>query len=70
MSKKLFKIISEVMNVPLSEINDNSGAETLQEWDSFKMYVLINEIEKEFNIKLSDLNKINTFWFRNYFREN
>ena len=53
MSKKLFKIISEVMNVPLSEINDNSGAETLQEWDSFKMYVLINEIEKEFNIKFS-----------------
>ena len=53
MPKKLFKIISEVMNVPLSQINDNSGAETLQEWDSFKMYVLINEVEEEFNIKFS-----------------
>ena len=41
------------MNVPLSQINDNSGAETLQEWDSFKMYVLINEVEEEFNIKFS-----------------
>ena len=53
MQKKLFKIISEVMNVPLSQINDNSSAKTLQEWDSFKMYVLINEVEKEFNIKFS-----------------
>ena len=53
MSKKLFKIISEVMNTPISQINENSSAETLQEWDSFKMYVLINEIEKEFNIKFS-----------------
>lgn len=41
------------MNTPISQINENSSAETLQEWDSFKMYVLINEIEKEFNIKFS-----------------
>ena len=66
MPKKLFKIISEVMNVPLSQINDNSGAETLQEWDSFKMYVLINEVEKEFNIKFSleetlEINNVSDF---------
>jgi acyl carrier protein len=24
---------------------------TIEEWDSFNMYVLLNEIEKEFNIK-------------------
>ena len=27
-------------------------------------------LDKEFNIKLNDLNKLNSFWFRNYFREN
>ena len=27
------------------------------------------DIDKEFNIKLNDLNKLNSFWFRNYFRE-
>ena len=41
------------MNVPILEINDDSGSESIQEWDSFNMYVLLNEIEKEFNIKFS-----------------
>ena len=27
-------------------------------------------LDKEFNIKLNDLNKLNSFWFRNYFKEN
>ena len=53
MPKKLFEIVSRVMNVPISQINDNSGSESIQEWDSFNMYVLLNEIEKEFNIKFS-----------------
>jgi len=53
MSKKLFEIISDVMNIPISQINEASGAETIQEWDSFNMFVLLNEIEKEFNIKFS-----------------
>ena len=53
MSKKLFEIISRVMNVSISQINDNSGSESIQEWDSFNLYVLLNEIEKEFNIKFS-----------------
>ena len=50
MPKNLFEIISEVMNIPISQINDDSGAGTIEEWDSFNMYVLLNEIEKEFNI--------------------
>ncbi len=53
MSEKLFEIISRVMNIPILEINDDSGSESIQEWDSFNMYVLLNEIEKEFNIKFS-----------------
>ena len=28
------------------------------------------DLFKEFNIKLDDLNKFNSFWFKNYFREN
>ena len=27
------------------------------------------DLEKEFNIKLSELRKVNSFWFRNYFEE-
>ena len=53
MSNKLFGIISRVMNVQISQINDDSGSESISEWDSFNMYVLLNDIEKEFNIKFS-----------------
>ena len=41
------------MNIQISQINDDSGSESIKEWDSFNMYVLLNEIEKEFNIKFS-----------------
>ena len=27
-------------------------------------------LDKEFNIKLSELNELNSFWFKNYFKEN
>jgi len=28
------------------------------------------DLDKEFNIHLTDLNKFNSFWFRSYFKEN
>ena len=27
-------------------------------------------LDKDFNIELNDLRKLNSFWFRNYFKEN
>ena len=30
MPKNLFEIISEVMNIPISQINDDSGAGTIE----------------------------------------
>jgi len=26
-------------------------------------------LDKEFNIKIDELNKLNSFWFKNYFKE-
>lgn len=51
MTKKLFEIISQVLNVPMSQINDASGPETIENWDSFNIYVLLDEIETTYNIK-------------------
>jgi len=51
MSKKLYQIISRVFNVDNSKINDETSPENLEEWDSFNFYVLLDEIENEFNIK-------------------
>ena len=53
MSKTLFQIVSEVMNIQIEKISDNSGPESIPEWDSFNMFVLLAEIEKEFNVNFS-----------------
>ena len=53
MTKKLFEIVSRVMNISTTEISETSGSESIPEWDSFNMYVLLEEIEKEFNVKFS-----------------
>ncbi len=51
MSKKLYEIVSKVFNVDTSKINDETSPENLEEWDSFNFYVLLDEIENEFDMK-------------------
>ena len=53
MTKTLFEIVSTVMNIPIEKISDSSGPESIPEWDSFNMFVLLAEIEKEFNTNFS-----------------
>jgi len=51
MSEKLYQIIANVFNVDPSRINDETGPENLEEWDSFNFYVLLDEIENGFGMK-------------------
>ena len=53
MPEKLYEIVSKVFSVPISEINDESGPETIESWDSFRGLVLVDEIESNFNVKFS-----------------
>lgn len=53
MSQKLYEIISRVLNVPVSELSDESGAESIETWDSLNSYILLDEIESEYKIKFS-----------------
>ena len=53
MTEKLYQIVSEVFNVELNKINDNTSPENLEEWDSFNFYVLLDQIENKFNIKFN-----------------
>ena len=39
------------MDVPESEINDQSSPENIESWDSLSLYMLIDDIETEFNVK-------------------
>jgi acyl carrier protein len=53
MTEKLYEIISKVMSVPVSEINDQSGPANIKKWDSFNTLVLIDELESQFNVQLT-----------------
>jgi len=41
------------MSVPIVQINDNSGPENIESWDSFNGLVLVDELESQFNVKFS-----------------
>jgi len=51
MTEKLFEIVSKVLNMPVEKINDASGPETIEGWDSFNLYVLLDEIETAYNVR-------------------
>ena len=53
MSEKLYNIISKIFSVPITEINDESNPETIESWDSLNLYMLIDDIETEFNVKFT-----------------
>jgi|TARA_B110000467_G_C17987801_1_gene298696 acyl carrier protein len=53
MSQKLYKIISNVMDISISELTDKSGPENIENWDSYNGLLLIDELESEFNVKFS-----------------
>ena len=53
MTKTLFEIVSRVMDIPIEKISDSSGPDSIPDWDSFNMFVLLDEIEKEFDVKFS-----------------
>ena len=50
--EKLKNILSRVLGIDESEVNDES-ARGSGEWDSFNHLLLISEIEKEMNIKFT-----------------
>ena len=46
-------IIAKVFSIPESEVNDQSGPENIESWDSFNGLVLVDELETHFKIKFS-----------------
>ena len=53
MSQRLYSIVSQVMNIPISQIDEKSNPETIETWDSFHLLVLIDEIETTYNMKFT-----------------
>ena len=53
MSDKVHSIVAKVFSIPISDICDESGPETIESWDSFNGLVLVDDLENHFNIKFS-----------------
>ena len=46
-------IIAKVFSISESQINDQSGPENIESWDSFNGLILVDELENLFKIKFS-----------------
>ena len=60
MSNDLLNVIANVMEVEVTDIDDESGPDTIENWDSFRGLVLFEELERKFEVKftLNELLKI------------
>ena len=57
MSNSLLDTIANVMEMQVTDINEESTPETIENWDSFRGLVLFEELETKFEVKftLNDL---------------
>ena len=53
MTNDVYSIIAKVFSIPESQVNDQSGPENIDSWDSFNGLVLVDELESHFNIKFT-----------------
>ena len=55
-------IIAKVFSIPESEVNDQSGPENIESWDSFNGLILVDELENHFKIKfyISEITDVKT----------
>lgn len=54
MNNKLQTIFSELLEVSIDQINENSSPQNIDSWDSLKHIYLVTSIEEEFNVRFSD----------------
>ena len=54
MKEKVYKIISQVMDVPIDNLNEDSSPETIDCWDSLKQMNLILALEEELGVHFTD----------------
>ena len=53
MVRKIFDLIGNVLNIDPSQISDETTQDDIENWDSLNSLLIIDEIEREFNIKIS-----------------
>ena len=54
MKQRVLKVFSQVMEIPVEKINEDSSPDTIAEWDSLKHMNLILALEEEFGVQFGD----------------
>jgi acyl carrier protein len=50
---KLKQVVSDILEVDIDDINENSSSDNIEKWDSLSHIKLVMAIEAEFNVKLT-----------------
>jgi acyl carrier protein len=50
---KLYQLIADVFNIDILDVNEQSNPESIENWDSFNGFVLLDDLETKFNVKFS-----------------
>lgn len=59
MKDKVFKIFSQIMEVPVEELTEESSPDTVKNWDSLQHMNLILALEEEFGVQFTDEQIVN-----------
>jgi acyl carrier protein len=54
MKERVVEVVSQVMNVPVEQLDDDSSPDTVPNWDSLKHMNLILALEESFAVSFSD----------------
>ena len=53
MADSVYAIVAKVFSMSENDINDESGPENIESWDSFNGLILVDELESHYNIKFT-----------------
>lgn len=51
---RIYKVVSQVMGVPVETVDDQASPDTIETWDSVRHMNLVLALEEEFNISFND----------------
>ena len=54
MKDRVLRIISQILNVPIEQLDDDSSTDTIENWDSLKHMNLILALEEKFAVAFLD----------------
>lgn len=52
--ERIFRVIGQVMGVPVEDVNEDSSPDSIQDWDSLRHMNMILALEEEFGLEFTD----------------